>query len=309
MKDVIKIVTVNFQAIWGDKESNLSRILDYIDIAGREGTQMLVFPETALTGYDVESEEIDIEEHMHRRLSETIPGNATNKVCELSKKYGMYVIFGMPERDKNDSSKVYNAAAVCGPEGLIGSCRKLHLPFAESKWACPGDKPFIFDTPWGPMSVSICYDSYCFPEITRYARAVGCRMHINCTAIATLESPGAGGYLGNLSLQYISMNNDMFIASSNLCGKGLQSWFMGGSSIIGPSSKTTEVYYYAGKKFLEAGADECGLQSAVVDLSDIRYSFLNSVWEGGMDKCDWTPERYIEWFRDAINKDYWGNFE
>lgn len=307
MKDVMKIATVNFPAVWGDKKRNLSRILDYIDIAGREGVQMLIFPETALTGYDVEAGDMPVEERMHRRLAETIPGNATDRVCELSKKYDMYVVFGMAERDVEDATKVYNAAAVCGPQGLIGSCRKLHLPFAEALWACPGEKPFLFDTPWGPVSVSICYDSYCFPEITRYARAKGSRLHINCTAICTLESPGAGGYLGNLALQYLAMNNNMFIASSNLCGRDLISWFMGGSSIIGPSSTMTEIFYYGGKKFLEDGADESGIQSAVIDLSDIRHSFINAVWAGGMEKCDWTPERYIEWYQDAIDTDYWKN--
>lgn len=305
MKDVMKIAAVNFPAVWGDKEKNLSRMLDYIDIAGREGVQMLIFPETALTGYDVEPADLPAEERMHRRLAEPVPGDATGRVCELTRKYDMYVIFGMAERDAADPAKVYNAAAVCGPDGLIGSCRKLHLPFAEALWACPGEKPFLFDTPWGPVSVSICYDSYCFPEITRYARAKGARLHINCTAICTLESPGAGGYLGNLALQYLAMNNDMFIASSNLCGRDLSSWFMGGSSIIGPSSTMTEVFYYGGKPFLAEGADESGIQSAVIDLSDIRHSFMNAVWAGGMGRCDWTPERYIEWYKDAVRTDYW----
>lgn len=64
MKDVMKIATVNFPAVWGDKKRNLSRILDYIDIAGREGVQMLIFPETALTGYDVEVGDMPVEERM-----------------------------------------------------------------------------------------------------------------------------------------------------------------------------------------------------------------------------------------------------
>ena len=71
---------------------------------------MLIFPETALTGYDVEPGDMPAEERMHRRLAETIPGNATDRVCELTKKYDMYVIFGMAERDADDSTKVYNAA-------------------------------------------------------------------------------------------------------------------------------------------------------------------------------------------------------
>lgn len=305
-KDILNLAVVNFAPVWGDKQANLDRILEYIEAAARKGVEMVVLPETALTGYDIEPEELKAEERMHRRLAETCPGPATDAVCELTKKYGIYAIFGLAERDSDDPTKVYNASAVCGPDGFIGTCRKIHLPFAEGLWACPGDKPFLFDTPWGPVGIAICYDFYCFPEITRYARAMGARLFINCTAICTLESPGAGGYLGNLALQYMAMNNNMFIASSNLCGQDVTSWFMGGSCVLGPSTTPTHVQYFAGKKFLDPGADEPGIQNAVIDLSAIRYSFLNSVWAGGIGKCDWRPDRYIEWYREAIDKNYWG---
>lgn len=307
MKEIVNIATVNFSPVWGDSKRNMSRIVEYTEAAALRGAQIVAFPETALTGYDIEEGEIPREELMQRRLAETADGPAVTAVCEVTKKYGIYAIFGFAERDMDDKSKVYNACAVCGPEGYIGSCRKIHLPFAESLWADPGDTPFLFDTPWGPVGVGICYDFYSFPEISRYARAMGARLFINCTAICTLESPGAGGYLGNLSIKYHAMNNNMFIVSSNLCGLDKVSWFMGGSSIVGPSSTMTEVEYYAGKPFLEDGADESGINAATVDLSCTRHSFLDSVWAGGIEKCDWRPDRYIEWLKNAQETDYWKN--
>lgn len=306
MKDILNLGVVNFASVWGDKRNNLNRILDYIEVGARKGVQMIVFPETSLTGYDVEPNEMEREERMHRRLAETAPGMATDAVCELTRKYGMYAVFGMPERDSSVPDKVYNSAAVCGPEGLIGTCRKIHLPFTESLWANKGDLPFLFDTPWGPIGVGICYDFYCFPEITRYCRAMGARLFINCTAICTLDSPGAGGYLGNLCLQYQAMNNDMFIATSNLCGRDLSSWFMGGSSVLGPSSTMTELQYYAGKPFLAPDADESGLEVCHNRPFRCKALFLNSVWEGGIEKGDWRPDLYMQWFNQAIQKNYWG---
>ena len=246
MKDILTLAVVNFAPVWGDKDNNLKRICEYTEAAALRGAQMVLFPETALTGYDIEPGDLDREERMHRRLAETIPGPATDAVCALTRKYGIYAAFGMAERDAGDPARVYNAAAVCGPDGLIGSCRKIHLPFAESLWADSGEKPFLFETPWGPVGIGICYDVYCFPEVTRYARAMGARLFLNCTAICTLESPGAGGELGNLCLQYLAVNNDLFIASSNLCGRDVTSWFMGGSGIIGPSTTMTHFRYAAG---------------------------------------------------------------
>lgn len=89
---------------------------------------MLVFPETALTGYDVEAPEVAREERMHRRLAEPVPGPSTEAIARLAKKYGMYVIFGMAERNAEDPEKVYNAAAVIGPEGIIGTSAKFICP-------------------------------------------------------------------------------------------------------------------------------------------------------------------------------------
>ena len=301
-QDILHLAVVNFAPVWGDKVANLRRILEYIDAAAQKGAKMVVLPETALTGYDVEGGDLKPEERMHRRLAETIPGPATDAVCALTEKYGIYAIFGMAERDAADPGKVYNAAAVCGPEGLIGACRKIHLPFTEGLWACGGDKPFLFDTPWGPVGVGICYDFYCFPEVTRYCRAMGARLFVNCTAICTLESPGAGGELGNLAMQYMAMNNDMFIATANLCGRDVTSWFMGGSCVLGPSNTPTRLQYYAGKPFLSPGADESGMESAVIDLSTVRHSFLNTVWPGEAGRGDWRPERYAAWLQEVIEK-------
>lgn len=307
MKDIINIAVVNFPAVWGNKESNLKQMTEYIEAAARKGAQMIVFPETALTGYDVEPEGVAREARMQCRLAETIPGPGTETIAKLAEKYGMYVIFGMAEKDAEDPKKIYNAAAVVGPEGVIGSSRKIHLPFAEMFWAERGEKPLVFDTPWGPVGVGICYDFYQFPEVTRYARAMGARLFINCTAICTAESGGAGGYIGNLSLQYQVLNNDMFVATSNLCGRDRTSWFMGGSSIVGPSSKAPEVHYYAGKKFLDEGADQNGMETATINLGSVRNSFINGVWAGGMGKGDWNPDKYIAWYTEAKEKNFWND--
>lgn len=305
MKDIINIGVVNYQVVWGDPAENLKQMREYIECAAKQGIELLAFPETALVGYDIEPPEVEREARMQRRLAEVVPGPSTNAIAELAEKHDMYVIFGMAERDTEDPLKVYNTAAVIGPEGIIGTSRKVHLPFSEKLWADRGEKPLVFDTPWGPIGVGICYDFYQYPEVTRYARAMGARLFINVTAINTVESIGAGGYIGNLSLRYQVVNNDMFVATSNLCGKDITSWFMGGSSIIGPSSTAAEEHYYAGKPFLAEGADESGLVSATVNLSTVRNSFLNNVWAGGIGTGDWSPDKYIAWYAEARDNNYW----
>ncbi len=302
MKDIITISVVNFDPVWGDSSDNTKRIAEYVEAAGKQGVDMIVFPESALTGYDDDAGKA-LEEKMHRRLAETVPGSSSNMIAEITKKYGMYAIYGMPERDTKDTSKVYNSAAICGPDGVVGTYRKVHLPPFNEFWAVRGTEPGLIDTPWGPVGIGVCCDTYAFPELMRYCRGMGARLFINCTAIGTAESGGAGGYTGNLSLEYLAHTNDMYIASANMFGKDLSTFFMGGSSIIGPASKPPHIHYYAGHKFLEPGADEGTVATATIDLSYVKRSFINAIWEpvGDVPYFDWRPELYAEWFQRVVD--------
>lgn len=293
MKDIITVSTVTFNSFWGDKEKNLNRIMGYIEAAAKKGSDIVVFPEMALTGYDDESEKA-VPDKMQTNLAETIPGASTDKVEKLVKELGIYAVFGMPERDAENPNVIYNALAVFSPEGLVGSYRKMHLPPPEPNWATRGEKPFVLDTEWGPIGIAICYDSYCFPEMMRYYGAKGCRMHINCTALAECHGPA----VGPTTLEAQVIMNQMYIVSSNLGGKDLYNQFWGGSSIMGPSRNFWEVFYYAGHKFPEPVAKESEMFTATIDLSLAgrdEFKFNSSV--GG---TDFRPDKYIEMYKEVI---------
>ena len=298
-KDIINLSVVTFNAVWGDKETNLNRIIGYIECAAKKGSHFVVFPEMSLTGYDDESEK-EKKDKMQSLLAETIPGPSTDKVAEACKKYGVYAVFGMPERDPDDPSTIYNALAIFSPEGLVGSYRKMHLPAPEPNWATRGDKPFILDTPWGPVGCAICYDSYCFPELMRYYASKGCRLYINSTALAKCH----GKCLGTSTLEAAVIREGIYIASANLGGLDVYNYFWGGSSIIGPSRKTWEPYYYAGHKFTDDVADESEMFSATIDLSlATRFLYKHNPSVNG---TDWRPDKYVDMYKDALENPEYG---
>ena len=94
MKHVMKISTVAFHAIWGKKELNLQRMLDYIELAAGEGSNLVVFPEMALTGYDDKKEQPKAEK-MQVLQAETVPPSS-QRIAEAARKFGLYVAFGLP---------------------------------------------------------------------------------------------------------------------------------------------------------------------------------------------------------------------
>lgn len=298
-KDVLTVSVVTFNAVWGNKEKNLNRIKGYIECAAKKGSNFIVFPEMSLTGYDDEAGKPKAEK-MQSLLAETIPGPATDEVAELTKKLGVYVVFGMPEKDAQKPDTIYNALAIFSPEGLVGSYRKMHLPAPEPNWATRGEKPFILETPWGPVGCNICYDSYCFPEMIRYYAAMGCRLYINSTALAKCHGRG----LGTTTLEASVIREGVYIASANLGGLDVDNYFWGGSSIIGPSRKTWEPYYYAGHKFTDEVADESEMFTATIDLSLAERGLYKH--NPSVDGTDFRPDKYIEMYQEVLKNPNFG---
>lgn len=301
-EDIITISVVNFRAIWGQKEINLNRIKGYVKAAARQGSHMVILPEMALTGYDDESEK-GKQDKMQTKLAETIPGASSTAVSILAQKYDIYVLFGMPEKDSKDD-KVYNAAAICCPDGRILSYRKMHLPENEPNWASSGDTPLVFETPWGPVGVAICYDVYAFPELARYVSAKGSRLYINLTACCADAVPGR---MIQTQIESIVITNPLYIASANLAGYDLHHYFLGGSSIIGPASNIGDVKYFAGHPFYAKESDCQEMYSATIDLSLIRFNTFTHLFKYNpkIDSTDWRPELYAKMYEEICNSKEW----
>ena len=156
---------------------------EYIEEAGKKGVDILVFPETVLTGYGYLQPSQDpfyqkFGVSMQVYTAETIPGATTNELSKYAKKYNMYIIFGMTEKDEagtikdNGVEKVYNSAAILYPNGKIDSYQKIHRAGQENKWSVTGKTPKIIETKWGKIGVDICRDGHFYPELGRYYAAM-----------------------------------------------------------------------------------------------------------------------------------------
>ncbi len=298
---------VNMTAVWGDKQANIDAMEEYIIEAGEKGVDILVFPETVLTGYEWKSTSNDpyYKESgvaMQIALAETIPGPTTNYFSEYAQQYGMYIIFGITEKedepiyDKTDSSKikVYNSAAILFPDGKIESYQKMHRAGYESKWSICGDTPYMFDTQWGKIGVDVCRDGHFYPEIARYYAAMGCTILIHPTA--TTGNPWyretrIGSYTDRDGLAAITCNvlgpDGTYNESTRVWSGGV---FASTSLIItkyhdesGLSSFNPETGYAidlngtgsASEGFDERGTSPEGLEIAKMNLSGCGFRLTN----------------------------------
>jgi predicted amidohydrolase len=150
-----RVAVAQMSSRCGNVEANLDRIADFAEMYA--AADLLVLPELAVTGPIADRDSAD-------QLANSVPGPVTDKLGEIAARCNLYLIAGMVERGEE---RLYNSAAVVGPDGVVGMYRKVHLTSQDRAWAMPGDSGFAtFDLPLGRVGVLIGYDAL-FPEACR----------------------------------------------------------------------------------------------------------------------------------------------
>lgn len=293
MKDKLRIAVVNMTP--GSKKANLLKMESLIQDAYLNQVEMLLFPEMCLTGYDMYISP-DVSQDKKIEMAETLDGPSVKRIEKLAEKYNMYIIFGMPEQE---GFLLFNSAVVIGPNGIIGSYRKIHPFGPELDWCEKGDKPFIFDTPWGKVGLGICYDTYQFPELLRYYTYKGCRLYLNPTALLeeTSKEGSRDAFLKyyTTALEYAVMCNTVYVASSNLTGCDITNTFGGASVIIGPAE--TPFYETYPKTYVgNYNSQEEGLFYGSIDLSLATRRLCIPRRQSGTP--DFRPDLYAGFYKE-----------
>ena len=265
------ITCVNFHPVWGNKANNLEKIMLNIQEAAKQGNDVVVFGEMALVGFECDEKGTRQRKPcaMHEEVAETIPGPVTRKIAEVAGDLDIYVLFGMAEREKDDNAIRHNTTVVMGPEGLIGTYRKIHLsaaPKFNEEFCCsPGHELPIFKTRFGPIGVQICRDFWMFPELSRILALKGARLIINTAASPAI--PWRPNYIVHQTVCRAT-ENMVYAATANLVGQERVTTFAGSSVIAGPPG-TQPIYAQVSdnrEEFVSATLDFQKLQR----LSEIR---------------------------------------
>jgi predicted amidohydrolase len=202
----------------GDVESNRSKVIDRIREAADRAARLIIFPECAITGYAFES----LEEAA--QFAEPIDGPTAEAVARACQQTGLYAVVGFIEKDE---SRYFNAAMLAGPEGVIGSYRKVHMPYiGADRFLTPGDRPFeVFDLAIGRLGILICYD-ISFPESARTLKLMGAEL----IALPTNWPPGARRN-PEFVLNARALENHVNFAATNRVGTE-RGWPFIGRSIV-----------------------------------------------------------------------------
>ena len=150
----LRVATVQFQHLPGDKAANLDIVRNYVVQAAADDVKLIVFPECCISGYwhlrKLSPVELD-------GVAEPIPGGPTTQaLLELARTYDITIGAGLVERDTEGT--LYNSYVVAMPDGRTACHRKLHCFISEHM--ASGDEFTVFDLPTGQRAaVLICYDN------------------------------------------------------------------------------------------------------------------------------------------------------
>jgi len=111
-----------------------------------------------------------------RSLSENVD-QFVDMMSALARKHGLYIIAGsIPAVDKGGGN-VFNRCFFFGSSGDFGMQDKLHMTrFETEEWkVSAGSNLKLFDTEFGKVAITICYDVE-FPELARVAAREGALM-------------------------------------------------------------------------------------------------------------------------------------
>ncbi len=263
-----RVAAIQFEPALGEKEQNIQQLLRLVEEAIEHNARLIVLPEMATTGYCwIDRAEI-------APYVEPVPGPSTDRFQQLATMYRCYIAVTLPEVDP-DTQAYYNSVALLGPEGHIGTYRKIHSYISEPRWARDGDVGMpVWDTPLGRISALICMDAMYF-EAARIPALSGADVLLFPTNWLDEKSP-SGSWMAR------AFENGVYFIAANRYGRERGVQFSGGSCVLNPDGSI--------QSYLDNGE---GIVYGEVDLDLCRDKRWGGATTVGDRLADRLPSEYI----------------
>lgn len=227
----MEIELVQLECKDGDKAYNLNKAVDAV-INSSELTDILVFPETYLSGFPTK-------ENL-KTISEPLDGSSITRLISVAQQKDVAIAIGFAEEHQG---KYYNTTVFITPEdGVLAYYRKTHLWLTDQGIFDAGDRYSCVEWRGVKIGFLICFDIE-YPESARALGELGTEL-----LIVTNGNMDPYAQTHRTAIMARAQENQLFAVMVNRVGLGDGNLtFHGGSCVVNP----------AGHLLCEAGREEC----------------------------------------------------
>ncbi|HTY39255.1 MAG TPA: nitrilase-related carbon-nitrogen hydrolase [Bacteroidota bacterium] len=244
----MRLAIVQTRPEFGSTRANLQSAIELME---SERADLYVLPELFNTGYNfIDTAEVE-------SVAERTDGPTFQAIARFAKDRACYVAYGFAEK----TNRLFNSAALVGPDGLIGLYRKIHLFDRETLLFEQGDLGFpVFDLPFGRVGMMICFD-WIYPESARSLALQGAQLVLHPSNLVLPYCPDA--------MVTRCLESRVFSATANRVGTenrgGVNLRFIGTSEVVSPR----------GEIMVRLEREEPAVGVVEVDLAEARSKRIN----------------------------------
>jgi len=217
MKKHIKIAVAQLSPVYLNKKETVKKACLAIHEAGKNGAQLIVFPEVFISGYPdwvwlipnsngAQLNELYVE---LVKNAVSVPDDTTAQLCKAAKKAKIQVVMGMHEiNSESSSSSLYNSLLFIDDNGIIiGKHRKLIPTGGERLIWAQGDGSTLrsYTTSIGKIGGLICWEAF-----MPLARNAIYEAGVQILAVPTWDK--SDNWL--ISMQHIAREGGVFVISA-----------------------------------------------------------------------------------------------
>ncbi len=216
----MRLAVVQTSPQFGAIDVNIQEALSLMESAAAD---LYVLPELFNTGYN-----FLVQEEL-AGLAENADGKTCGALTSFARKAKVHIAYGFAER----ADRIFNSAAITGPNGLVGVYRKVHLFDRENLFFAPGNLGFpVYDLPLGRVGMMICFD-WIYPESARSLAVQGAQFIAHPANLVLPHCPDA--------MVTRCLENRVFTATADRVGVenrgGISLNFIGSSELVAPDGK------------------------------------------------------------------------
>ncbi|MGE4266824.1 MAG: carbon-nitrogen hydrolase family protein [Deferribacterales bacterium] len=151
----IKVCAVQTDSVFGDVSGNLAKMESFAVKASESGAQLILFPELAVSGYNLTEKIWDFAEKEN--------GETVSKLGAMAKRYGVYLGTTIIELSGCD---IFNKFYLFQPDGNIAGTVKKSPPISVEAYLFKNeDNSHIIDTPLGRIGIGICGENLFYDRL------------------------------------------------------------------------------------------------------------------------------------------------